>query len=218
MGGAPAWSRFGRVLSGSANDRVWRKERKRGNRFEYLCYRGCRKRLALELEGQSDAQAVQEERVRVMDGTNPRVILRTYIAQNAIEAAENGDFSEVSIGFVVSFWISFLLSFMFPSLHCHSFTLVIFASPRHCRSGGSSKFWRSRTVHSRAWSFLHGWAAAVRLQIRGREMKAKSNSKRWHLRLHPEIQFLTTASPRPGPARYASHDLRNYFPDRCCPE
>ncbi|KAM9352166.1 selenoprotein O1 [Symphorus nematophorus] len=54
-----------------------------------------RKRLALELEGQSDLQAVQEERVRVMDSTNPRVILRNYIAQNAIEAAENGDFSEV---------------------------------------------------------------------------------------------------------------------------
>lgn len=54
-----------------------------------------RKRLARELEGQSDAQAVQEERVRVMDSTNPRVILRNYIAQNAIEAAENGDFSEV---------------------------------------------------------------------------------------------------------------------------
>lgn len=56
------------------------------------CYR---KRLARELEGQSDMAAVQEERVRVMDSTNPRVILRNYIAQNAIEAAENGDFSEV---------------------------------------------------------------------------------------------------------------------------
>ncbi|TKS73193.1 Selenoprotein O [Collichthys lucidus] len=54
-----------------------------------------RKRLAQELEGQSDVQGVQEERVRVMDSTNPRVILRNYIAQNAIEAAENGDFSEV---------------------------------------------------------------------------------------------------------------------------
>uniref|UniRef100_A0A3Q3KPN4 Selenoprotein O n=1 Tax=Mastacembelus armatus TaxID=205130 RepID=A0A3Q3KPN4_9TELE len=54
-----------------------------------------RKRLAHELEGQSDVQAVQEERVRVMDSTNPRVVLRNYIAQNAIEAAENGDFSEV---------------------------------------------------------------------------------------------------------------------------
>ncbi|KAI4825902.1 hypothetical protein KUCAC02_021563 [Chaenocephalus aceratus] len=30
-----------------------------------------------------------------MDSTNPRVVLRNYIAQNAIEAAENGDFSEV---------------------------------------------------------------------------------------------------------------------------
>ncbi|XP_068169960.1 selenoprotein O1 isoform X2 [Antennarius striatus] len=54
-----------------------------------------RKRLARELEGQSDVQALQEERVRVMNSTNPRVILRNYIAQNAIEAAEVGDFSEV---------------------------------------------------------------------------------------------------------------------------
>lgn len=54
-----------------------------------------RKRLALELEGQSDVQAVQEERVKEMDSSNPRVVLRNYIAQNAIEAAENGDFSEV---------------------------------------------------------------------------------------------------------------------------
>lgn len=42
-------------------------------------------------------QAAQEERVRVMDGANPRVVLRNYIAQNAIEAAENGDFSEVRL-------------------------------------------------------------------------------------------------------------------------
>ncbi|KAM6937513.1 selenoprotein O1 [Xenentodon cancila] len=54
-----------------------------------------RKRLALEVESQADVQAVQEERVRVMDSTNPRVVLRNYIVQNAIEAAENGDFSEV---------------------------------------------------------------------------------------------------------------------------
>lgn len=56
-----------------------------------------RKRLALELQGQSDVLAAQEERVRVMDGTNPRFILRNYIAQNAIEAAESGDFSEVRL-------------------------------------------------------------------------------------------------------------------------
>lgn len=64
----------------------------------FFCYHCCRKRLARELEGQSDLQAVQEERVRVMDGTNPRVILRNYIAQNAIEAAEKGDFTEVRLG------------------------------------------------------------------------------------------------------------------------
>ncbi|KAK2847940.1 hypothetical protein Q7C36_009622 [Tachysurus vachellii] len=54
-----------------------------------------RQRLAREYEGDCDVKAVQEERVRVMDSTNPRVVLRNYIAQNAIEAAENGDFSEV---------------------------------------------------------------------------------------------------------------------------
>lgn len=31
-----------------------------------------------------------------MNSTNPRVVLRNYIAQNAIQAAEKGDFSEVS--------------------------------------------------------------------------------------------------------------------------
>lgn len=66
-----------------------------------------RKRLALELEGQSDALAVQEERVRVMNSTNPRVVLRNYIAQNAIEAAENGDFSEVRIHIISCFFVLF---------------------------------------------------------------------------------------------------------------
>lgn len=33
----------------------------------------------------------------MMDSTNPRVVLRNYIAQNAIEAAEKGDFSEVRV-------------------------------------------------------------------------------------------------------------------------
>uniref|UniRef100_A0A4W5L5W8 Selenoprotein O n=1 Tax=Hucho hucho TaxID=62062 RepID=A0A4W5L5W8_9TELE len=56
-----------------------------------------RERLAREVEGHSDVQALQEERVKVMDGTNPRYVLRNYIAQNAIEAAENGDFREVSL-------------------------------------------------------------------------------------------------------------------------
>ena len=61
-----------------------------------VCYRSHRKRLARELEGQSNVQEVLNDRLRVMNGTNPRVVLRNYIAQNAIEAAENGDFSEVS--------------------------------------------------------------------------------------------------------------------------
>lgn len=99
-----------------------RREKRGGNRFEFLCYHGPRKRLALELEGQSDAQTLQEERVRVMDTTNPRVILRNYIAQNAIEAAENGDFSEVSPGYE---FLSGFLYFISPphthTLHCHSF-------------------------------------------------------------------------------------------------
>ncbi|XP_028815141.1 selenoprotein O1 isoform X2 [Denticeps clupeoides] len=54
-----------------------------------------RERLRRELAGEGEDSALREERVRVMDGTNPRVVLRNYIAQNAIEAAENGDFSEV---------------------------------------------------------------------------------------------------------------------------
>uniref|UniRef100_A0A8C9VEA8 Selenoprotein O n=1 Tax=Scleropages formosus TaxID=113540 RepID=A0A8C9VEA8_SCLFO len=55
-----------------------------------------RSRLAQECscEG-SDLQTMQEERLRVMESSNPRVVLRNYIAQNAIEAAEGGDFSEV---------------------------------------------------------------------------------------------------------------------------
>ncbi|KAJ8245333.1 hypothetical protein GJAV_G00269660 [Gymnothorax javanicus] len=54
-----------------------------------------RKRLAREHDEHSDLRQVEEERMRVMDSVNPRVVLRNYIAQNAIEAAEAGDFSEV---------------------------------------------------------------------------------------------------------------------------
>ncbi|XP_056131752.1 selenoprotein O2 [Lampris incognitus] len=54
-----------------------------------------RRRLAREWDGRSDLSAIKTERLGVMNSTNPRVVLRNYIAQNAIQAAEQGDFSEV---------------------------------------------------------------------------------------------------------------------------
>ncbi|KAM4671198.1 protein adenylyltransferase SelO, mitochondrial [Amazona ochrocephala] len=54
-----------------------------------------RDRLQKEIESVSDADAWSTHRVKVMNSNNPKYILRNYIAQNAIEAAENGDFSEV---------------------------------------------------------------------------------------------------------------------------
>lgn len=54
-----------------------------------------RRRLAREPDGSRDLSLIQKERLSVMNSTNPRVVLRNYIAQNAILAAEKGDFSEV---------------------------------------------------------------------------------------------------------------------------
>nr|KAG5693334.1 hypothetical protein BaRGS_017627 [Batillaria attramentaria] len=39
-------------------------------------------------------ETANKERTKAMDACNPRVVLRNYIAQNAIDAAEKGDFSE----------------------------------------------------------------------------------------------------------------------------
>ncbi|KAH3825976.1 hypothetical protein DPMN_127865 [Dreissena polymorpha] len=52
-------------------------------------------RLRLEEEGCSDLDLLNSERVKVMNQTNPKYILRNYIAQNAIDTAEKGDYSEV---------------------------------------------------------------------------------------------------------------------------
>ncbi|XP_076090895.1 protein adenylyltransferase SelO, mitochondrial-like [Mytilus galloprovincialis] len=52
-------------------------------------------RLDKEVEGKTDLIQANTERVRVMNSNNPRFILRNYIAQNAIKAAEKGDYSEV---------------------------------------------------------------------------------------------------------------------------
>lgn len=52
-------------------------------------------RLRLEEENVSNVKTLAEERVVFMNSNNPRFILRNYIAQNAIAAAEKGDYSEV---------------------------------------------------------------------------------------------------------------------------
>lgn len=49
----------------------------------------------MECDGTTDLSLVKKERLSVMNSTNPRVVLRNYIAQNSIQAAEKGDFSEV---------------------------------------------------------------------------------------------------------------------------
>ncbi|CAH3173246.1 unnamed protein product, partial [Porites evermanni] len=54
-----------------------------------------RVRLDQEFDGQQNSDQVNNERIRIMNSNNPRLILRNYIAQNAIEAAENGDFTVV---------------------------------------------------------------------------------------------------------------------------
>lgn len=47
------------------------------------------------MENINSTEAWSAERVKVMNSNNPKYILRNYIAQNAVEAAENGDFLEV---------------------------------------------------------------------------------------------------------------------------
>lgn len=54
-----------------------------------------RLRLNVDFQDVQDCEKANAERVEVMKSNNPRFILRNYIAQNAISAAEKGDFSEV---------------------------------------------------------------------------------------------------------------------------
>jgi uncharacterized protein YdiU (UPF0061 family) len=55
-----------------------------------------RERLLLELESGDDRAQKDAERVRVMKATNPKFILRNWVAQLAIEKAEKGDYSETA--------------------------------------------------------------------------------------------------------------------------
>ena len=50
----------------------------------------------LSIEVGSDVTKTNTERIAVMNRSNPVVVLRNYVAQAAIEAAEKGDFSEVN--------------------------------------------------------------------------------------------------------------------------
>uniref|UniRef100_A0A670JBN3 Selenoprotein O n=1 Tax=Podarcis muralis TaxID=64176 RepID=A0A670JBN3_PODMU len=54
-----------------------------------------RVRLEKEMEQFGNSDNWSAEHVKIMNSNNPKYILRNYIAQNAIEAAENGDFMEV---------------------------------------------------------------------------------------------------------------------------
>lgn len=54
-----------------------------------------RLRLNADFENEPDHEKANKERIEAMKSNNPRFILRNYIAQNAISAAEEGDFSEV---------------------------------------------------------------------------------------------------------------------------
>lgn len=52
-------------------------------------------RLEKEQENAEDGGTLLAEREKIMNANNPTHILRNYIAQNAIDAAEKGDFTEV---------------------------------------------------------------------------------------------------------------------------
>lgn len=54
-----------------------------------------RLRLNLDFQDVQDHEKACNVRIEAMKSNNPRFILRNYIAQNAISAAEKGDFSEV---------------------------------------------------------------------------------------------------------------------------
>ena len=59
-----------------------------------------KERLSLEFSkdksGEKSIEILNENKREVMKSVNPRYVLRNHLAQNAIEFAENGDYSEVN--------------------------------------------------------------------------------------------------------------------------
>ncbi|XP_054911445.1 selenoprotein O2 isoform X2 [Poeciliopsis prolifica] len=85
---------MGRLKELLETDQDELKEKQRDEWIRWVCR--YRRRLAREFDGASDLHLVEKERLREMNSSNPRVVLRNYIAQDAIQAAEKGDFSEVN--------------------------------------------------------------------------------------------------------------------------
>uniref|UniRef100_A0A671VIF9 Selenoprotein O n=1 Tax=Sparus aurata TaxID=8175 RepID=A0A671VIF9_SPAAU len=86
--------RMGRLKGLLETDQGELKEKQREDWIRWVSR--YRRRLAMECDGTTDLSLVKKERLSVMNSTNPRVVLRNYIAQNSIQAAEKGDFSEVN--------------------------------------------------------------------------------------------------------------------------
>ncbi|XP_017158189.1 selenoprotein O2 isoform X2 [Poecilia reticulata] len=85
---------MGRLKELLETDQEELKEKQRDDWIRWICQ--YRRRLAREFDGTRDLHLVKQQRLRVMNSSNPRVVLRNYIAQNAIQAADKGDFSEVN--------------------------------------------------------------------------------------------------------------------------
>uniref|UniRef100_UPI0037E8CEDE selenoprotein O2 n=1 Tax=Semicossyphus pulcher TaxID=241346 RepID=UPI0037E8CEDE len=86
--------RMGRLKELLDTDQDELKEKQRDDWIRWVSR--YRRRLARMCDGTGDLSLIKEERLTVMNSTNPHVVLRNYIAQNAIQAAEKGDFSEVN--------------------------------------------------------------------------------------------------------------------------
>ncbi|KAK9906728.1 hypothetical protein WJX75_006965 [Coccomyxa subellipsoidea] len=63
-------------------------------RTDSEAWRGWLRRYRVRLQQEVDAGADPQRRISTMNGINPRYVLRNWIAQRAIDAAEKGDYSE----------------------------------------------------------------------------------------------------------------------------